>query len=323
MSRSLAVVKVGGSLYDLPDLGPRLQAWLQQTASAVLLVPGGGPTADVVRDFDRIHRLGEERAHWLALGALQLNAHFLTWLLPSAAVIDHPEQATRGVAILNAFSFLSREKAACRKGRLPHCWAVTSDAIAARAAVVAGAAELILLKSVTIPEGISWEEAARSGFVDEWFAPTLREARRRCGAPSLPQWQGSRPSNVRERFGRRPLPYGRGSEMASTRPRTFSVSTAAVRCDPTQAAPRTANQSGVVGFSARIRLRLSDPASAIGTPASRQARQRRSISTRLIQSSSVRPSLPQVSSSRPQPGRRPTNAPTSSGVGARARRQSA
>ncbi len=177
MPLQLAVVKVGGSLYDLPDLGPRLQAWLQQAPCPdVLLVPGGGPTADVVRNFDRIHQLGEERAHWLALDALQLNAHFLTWLLPSAAVIDHPEQATGGIAILNAFQFLSREKAACVKGRLPHCWAVTSDSIAARAAVVARAAHLILLKSVAMPEGVRWEEAAERGLVDEWFAPTLREA---------------------------------------------------------------------------------------------------------------------------------------------------
>ena len=181
MALRLAIVKVGGSLYDLPDLGPRLQAWLKQAPTPdVLLVPGGGLTADVIRQFDRIHRLGEERAHWLALDALQLNAHFLTWLLPSAAVIDHPERAAGGVAILNAFQFLSREKAACRKGRLPHCWAVTSDAIAARAAVVAGAEHLILLKSVTIPEGMDWAEAARRGFVDEWFAPTVRQA-----APSL------------------------------------------------------------------------------------------------------------------------------------------
>jgi aspartokinase-like uncharacterized kinase len=178
MVRPLTVVKVGGSLYDLPDLSLRLQRWLLRTPDA-LLVPGGGPTADVVHRFDQTHGLGEERAHWLALDALQLNAHFLAWLLPSARIVDHPEQASGGVTILNAFQFLSGEKAACRKGRLPHCWAVSSDAIAARAAVVAEATHLVLLKSVTIPEGMDWEEAARQGFVDAWFARTVR--------PALPQ----------------------------------------------------------------------------------------------------------------------------------------
>ena len=82
MRRPLAVVKVGGSLYDLPDLGPRLRAWLKQAPAAdFLIVPGGGPTADVIRDLDRIHRLGEEKAHSLALAALRLNAWFLATLL--------------------------------------------------------------------------------------------------------------------------------------------------------------------------------------------------------------------------------------------------
>src|ERR1700737_80612 len=82
--RSLApvVVKVGGSLFDLPDLGPRLKSWLDELASfAVVLVPGGGPTANVVRELDRHHGLGEETAHWLALQALTFNAAFLAALL--------------------------------------------------------------------------------------------------------------------------------------------------------------------------------------------------------------------------------------------------
>src|SRR5262249_34902973 len=75
------VVKVGGSLYDWPDLAGRLQDWLGQPSERrVLLVPGGGVTADVVRDLDQRHALGEERAHWLALHALALNAHFLAAL---------------------------------------------------------------------------------------------------------------------------------------------------------------------------------------------------------------------------------------------------
>src|SRR5207248_9110984 len=58
------VVKVGGSLYDLPDLADRLRRWLSALAAPrVLLVPGGGPTADVIRTFDQRHRLGEEASH--------------------------------------------------------------------------------------------------------------------------------------------------------------------------------------------------------------------------------------------------------------------
>src|SRR2546430_770089 len=84
------VLKVSGSLYDLPDLGPRLQCFLAGlTGADVLLIPGGGGTADVVRDLDARHGLGQEKAHWLALRALTLNAHFLASLLPSACVVEN------------------------------------------------------------------------------------------------------------------------------------------------------------------------------------------------------------------------------------------
>ncbi|HVS34772.1 MAG TPA: hypothetical protein VMS17_04265 [Gemmataceae bacterium] len=175
MRLDLAIVKVGGSLYDIPDLGSRLNAWLTHLpAPKVLFVPGGGPTAEVVRHFDRIHQLGDEQAHWLALGALSLNARFLNRLLLSAPVIDHPDEA-RDTCILDPFAFLRRDD------RLPHSWSVTSDAIAAHAALVAGAQHLILLKSVSIPEDMDWDEAGERGYVDPWFARTVR--------PALPRLQ--------------------------------------------------------------------------------------------------------------------------------------
>jgi aspartokinase-like uncharacterized kinase len=159
---TVVVVKVGGSLFSLPDLGPRLRSWLDRWRdSKVYLIPGGGATADVIRSFDRTHSLGEETAHWLALRALSLNVHLLQAFLPNACIID-------------PFEFAAGDEPC--DGHLPHCWAVTSDSVAARFAVVSGASHLILLKSTSIPEGISWEEAGKRGFVDTYFAQVLRQA---------------------------------------------------------------------------------------------------------------------------------------------------
>jgi aspartokinase-like uncharacterized kinase len=182
-SASPVVVKVGGSLFDLPDLGPRLRAWLEMLETrAVLLVPGGGATADVVRDFDCVHHLGEEPSHWLALRALSFNAHFLAVLL-QAVVIEHVEAAPAcwqagDIPILDGYRFALQDEG--RRGALPHSWSVTSDSIAARVALLAHARRLVLLKSVTISEATSWADASRAGWVDGWFPAVAGGLEVRC-----------------------------------------------------------------------------------------------------------------------------------------------
>jgi aspartokinase-like uncharacterized kinase len=175
---SLTVVKVGGSLFDLPDLASRLMDWLHDQGP-VLLVPGGGAMADAVRSLDRQHRLGEEAAHWLALRAMSLNAHILASLLPSATVVRSVEESwpriqAGQIPVLNAHAFAAADER--RPGSLPHSWAVTSDSLAARVAVVAGARRLFLLKSADIPPTVSWTEAGRRGWVDAFFAEIARRA---------------------------------------------------------------------------------------------------------------------------------------------------
>jgi aspartokinase-like uncharacterized kinase len=172
------VVKVGGSLFDLPDLGSRLRAWLDQPARRqVLLIPGGGAAADVIRTLDHVQRLGEEASHWLALRAMALNAHFLASMLPNGRVVGSLAECgelwqSRRLPILNAHRFALADEG--QLGSLPHRWEVTSDSIAARVAIAAGADRLILLKSVDIPPETDWAAAGRGGLVDGYFGEVLQ-----------------------------------------------------------------------------------------------------------------------------------------------------
>ncbi len=173
------VVKVGGSLFDLPDLASRLSSFLAGLAEPeITLIPGGGATTDLIRVFDQRFHLGEERAHWLALHALTLNAHVLASLLPEAVVVDNKEDLqmcwTEGkLPILDAYSLL-RQLEAASTPTVPHLWEAASDSVAAFLAKTVSAKRLILLKSIDFPPDINWHEAGRRGLVDPLFAEILK-----------------------------------------------------------------------------------------------------------------------------------------------------
>jgi aspartokinase-like uncharacterized kinase len=179
MVPSPIVVKVGGSLFDMPDLRPRLIQFLGGlSCPEVALVPGGGRIVDAIRHLDHSHGLGEEASHWLALRALSLNAHFLADLLQgqsavvSAALEEWPGLWQRGtVPILDAYPFALADEASA--DHLLHSWDVTSDSIAARVARVVGARRLVLLKSVGASDGASRVDLLRQGIVDRFFMRAL------------------------------------------------------------------------------------------------------------------------------------------------------
>jgi aspartokinase-like uncharacterized kinase len=162
------VVKVGGSLYDLPELGPRLGDWLAGLKTTnVLLIPGGGRTADLVRGWDQQHKLGEESSHWLALRALTFNAHYLATLLRGSCVVQDLNETPPGLPILDMHAWAKKNDHLPE--RFPQRWDVTSDSLAVQVAIVGNASQVILLKSVPQPEGMNWREAARRGLVDSFF----------------------------------------------------------------------------------------------------------------------------------------------------------
>lgn len=168
---NLAVVKVGGSLYDHPRLGPGLCDFVRTLAAdAVVIVPGGGGATDVIRDLQATHRLSEDVAHWLAIQALAPMERFLAELLLPLFVTRCPVK----YRFAYVAEFFPIDDA--NSGALPHSWEVTSDSLAARVAVRLAADRLILLKSTDIPAGTAWPDAAARGWVDGYFPTAVADA---------------------------------------------------------------------------------------------------------------------------------------------------
>lgn len=171
---SRVVYKLGGSLLDWAGLPTALKRpELFRPGVSPLIVVGGGETADVVRRWDGLYQLGEERAHWLALESLALNEQLLQVLWPELRPIRSGPQFEAAVrdqvpAVLCSSCFVRwGEKGGVPP--LPHRWQVTTDSIAAWTAQIVRADELVLLKSVDLPHRLTLSEAAAQGFVDEYF----------------------------------------------------------------------------------------------------------------------------------------------------------
>jgi aspartokinase-like uncharacterized kinase len=113
----------------------------------LVVVPGGGPFADAIRTFDRMHRLPDETAHWMAMLAMDQYAHVLAHRIPGAVLVDEPgevlEVARPGqVTVLAPFRWMRAADV------LPHTWDATSDSVAAFVAGALGASRLLLIKPV-------------------------------------------------------------------------------------------------------------------------------------------------------------------------------
>lgn len=171
------VVKVGGSLFDWPELPARLRAWIrEQRDERLLLIAGGGPFADAIRQADARWNLGAEASHWLAVDAMGLAARLLKTLLPEADYVAawedvrHSQDSAAGkrVVILDVKDFLRNHESHLPPQPLPRDWSVTSDSIAARVAQASGARRLTVLKS-RMPPAATLAELAQSGYVDEHF----------------------------------------------------------------------------------------------------------------------------------------------------------
>ena len=157
------VVKIGGGLLAHEGC---LDAVLNAIAGmerqeTVLIVPGGGPFADAVRDQDARALLSDDAAHWMAVLAMDQYAHLIASRLRAARLVSDAEGMSAAhrageIPVLAPYAWLRRADP------LPHSWDVTSDSIAAWVATAVQAGRLLLVK----PPG----SGDRSDLVDGYFA---------------------------------------------------------------------------------------------------------------------------------------------------------
>ena len=144
-----AVIKVGGSLSQNPQSLRALCFKLSELAKkhALVVVPGGGEFADVVRDLDKRFILSPSVAHRMAILGMDQYGLLLSDLAPDCLVVDKLEDAkllsgTGRLVVFLPFRFLFESD------ELENSWDVTSDSIAAYIAGRLHASRVLLVTDV-------------------------------------------------------------------------------------------------------------------------------------------------------------------------------
>ncbi|MDI9616947.1 MAG: uridylate kinase [Methanothrix sp.] len=118
------VVKLGGSLIGCAKEIVRRLCILAESGYGFLVVPGGGPMADLVRELYARGMVSDEAAHWMAVLAMEEYAYLLADGT-GAELVDDPSPS-QGLRILRPYRYLLEDD----RG-LEHSWDYTSDSIAA------------------------------------------------------------------------------------------------------------------------------------------------------------------------------------------------
>jgi aspartokinase-like uncharacterized kinase len=167
------VVKLGGSLLD----SPRLRDWLDALAAcrgAAVVVAGGGPFADAVREAQRRRPFADSAAHRMAILGMEQFAFMLAALQPALQPAASPAE----IAALRR----AGQTPVWLPGRMtfgaadiPESWDVTSDSLAVWLAGALGIGRVLLVKSARLPaEAADATALAEAGIIDPLMPAFLR-----------------------------------------------------------------------------------------------------------------------------------------------------
>jgi aspartokinase-like uncharacterized kinase len=167
----MQVVKIGGSLYDTPEL----KKWLKQLAKAakddsIIIVPGGGPFADTVRDAQKKWRFDNQQAHHMALLAMAQYGILMHGLQQQSTLFyfqpSSPHPTGLNIWIPN--------EELLKQSSIAQNWDVTSDSLALWLSQQLTAKQLCLIKRVR-PRTNSIRQLTESNLLDKEFGPLFAQ----------------------------------------------------------------------------------------------------------------------------------------------------
>ncbi len=170
----MIVVKLGGSFFDSLELIEWLEVLSGEGAGKVVIVPGGGPFADQVRDAQKQHNFNDPIAHEMALHAMDQFGLFLIGMAekhdPEHKLIAvNSEQQIREALKNKQTPVWLPSKQLKDNQEIPQNWTVTSDSLSAWLAKELKAEQLFLVKRSNIDFDQPIEVLEKESIVDTSF----------------------------------------------------------------------------------------------------------------------------------------------------------
>ena len=169
------VIKLGGSLYNSKFLTKWLEIIQSHNAQKIIIVPGGGPFADLVRDVDKQYGLEPIHAHNMAVLGMQQYAYMIASLQPEFKLVSTVDQI-QGCSESSRIGIWEPLFLVQNYCELEKDWQMTSDSLAVWLANFLSINHLIYIKSKDIESSEkSLEELATIDYIDKYLPILARK----------------------------------------------------------------------------------------------------------------------------------------------------
>jgi hypothetical protein len=174
------IIKLGGSLLAKGrDLVHFLSDYAAKNDLFLIIVPGGGPFVEPIKELSEQGSISNDAAHWMAVLAMHQYGFFLADGDVSISLVESLEALSNvgHICVVLPYNILKADDS------LPHTWDVTSDTIAAFIAHKVGETRVI---KVTDVDGIQAEDGSLIRLISA--QELIEKGIKGCVDPELPKF---------------------------------------------------------------------------------------------------------------------------------------